>query len=375
MTPHGSTPPAPASAPAPAPAPAHPTITVAPPAADISADARRRSDAQAKPVGALGRLEELGAWISGCQGVCPPEPLDDVRVVLFAGDHGVTRYGVSAYPAEVTTAVVAAALSGRAGVCAMGAAHGVRVRVLDIGCAATIPGAPPELTAHKIHSGSSPLHLQDALTPDECAAALAAGEAIAAEEIAAGAQLLIAGDVGIGNTTPAACLIAATCGLAASSVAGRGTGLDDAGLLAKTQIIAEALARVGDRAADPMQRLAALGSADMAAAAGFLGGAAARGVPVLIDGVIAAAEALLAEELYPGAKAWMRAGHLSPEPACALALQHLGLVPILDLEMRLGEGSGAVAAVPVLRSAVAVLRDLALLADIVGAGTEGSDRP
>lgn len=342
------------------------TPTIAPPDAEVYDAARRRSDAQAKPAGALGRLEELGAWIAACQGVCPPQPLDDVRVVVFAGDHGVVHHGVSAFPPEVTTAVAGAVLDGRAGVSVLAAAHGVRVRVVDMGCATEIPGAGPHVSAHKINRGSAPLHLTDALTREETVAALAAGDAIAAEEIADGAQLLIAGDVGIGNTTPAACLIAATCGLSAATVAGRGAGLDDAGLATKTDVIAAALARVGDRAADPLERLAALGSADMAAAVGFLAGAAARGVPVLVDGVIASAEALLAESLHPGTVAWLRAGHLSPEPACALALAQLGLVPTLDLEMRLGEGSGAVVAVPVIRSAVAVLRDLALLIDIVG---------
>lgn len=348
-----------------------PGAPVAPPDAAVYAAARARSDGQAKPLGALGRLEELGCWVAACQGTCPPRPLDNVRVVVFAGDHGVSAYGVSAYPAALTTSVTAAAAAGQAGVTVLAAALGVRVRVLDIGCVDDIPAVEgagvsgAALAAYKVRRGSEPLHLRDALTAEETRAALTAGDAIAAEEIAAGAQLLIAGDIGIGNTTPAAALIAASHHLPASAVTGRGTGLDDVALAAKTELVDAALARVGDRAADPLERLAALGSADMAAAVGFLIGAARRGVPVLVDGVIAAAEATLAEGLAPGTAAWLRAGHLSPEPACAIALERLGLEPILDLGMRLGEGTGAVCAVPVVRTAVAALTHIALLADLL----------
>ncbi|MCO5308788.1 MAG: nicotinate-nucleotide--dimethylbenzimidazole phosphoribosyltransferase [Austwickia sp.] len=345
-----------------------PAAPITPPDALVYAQARSRSDAQAKPLGALGRLEELGCWIAACQGVCPPEPLDDVRVVVFAGDHGVSEHGVSAYPAAVTTAIVAAVAAGRAGINAIAGAHGVRVRAVDVACRDDIPGSDASgapIGAHKIRRSSEPLHLRDAITLAEAQAALALGDAVAAQEIADGAQLLIVGDVGIGNTTPAAALIAASYGLPAATVTGRGTGLDDAGLAAKTELIATALTRVGDRAADPLTRLAALGSADLAAAVGFVMGAARRGVPLIVDGVIAAAEATLAEALQPGTAAWLRAGHLSPEPACAIALERLGLEPILALGMRLGEGTGAVTAVPIVRTAVAVQRDLAALADLV----------
>jgi nicotinate-nucleotide--dimethylbenzimidazole phosphoribosyltransferase len=337
---------------------------VAPPAADVYVEAVARSDDQAKPLGALGRLEELGAWISACQGACPPEPLTDVRVVVFAGDHGVAAHGVSAYPASITPQMLAGIAAGGAGVNALARSAGVQVRVVDIAVAVDLPGLDDAVTAHKIMHGSRPLHLEDALTSGETERALLVGDALAASEIEAGAQLLISGDLGIGNTTPAAALIASSLGVPAAQACGRGTGLDEEGLAGKVALVDQALARVGDVA--PLRRLAALGSADMAAAVGFMIGAARRGVPVLVDGVIAASEALIAEELAPGTRLWMRAGHRSTEPGIDLALKSLGLEPILDLRMRLGEGSGAVVAVPVVRAAVGALREVALLSEITG---------
>jgi nicotinate-nucleotide--dimethylbenzimidazole phosphoribosyltransferase len=176
--------------------------------------------------------------------------------------------------------------------------------------------------------------------------------------------LLIIGDMGIGNTTPAAALVGATLGVPAEEVAGRGTGVDDDQLRHKTRVIAAALERVSERAADPYDRLAALGSADIAAGVGFLRAAARRGVPVLLDGIVSIAEAAVAEDLEPGVVAWCAAGHRSTEPAQQLALDKLGLDPVLDLGLRLGEGTGALTALPVLRSAVLMLRELALLADL-----------
>lgn len=170
--------------------------------------------------------------------------------------------------------------------------------------------------------------------------------------------------MGIGNTTPAAALIAATWGVPAADVTGRGTGIDDAALTAKTALVQRALDRAGDRTADPVDRLTALGSADLAAGVGFLVAAARAGVPVLLDGVIALAEASVAEDLAPGCVAWWAAGHRSTEPAQQLALDKLGLEPLLDLGLRLGEGSGAVAAVPLLCSAARLLAEMALLSDL-----------
>lgn len=335
---------------------------IAPPDQAVYAAARARSDAQAKPVGALGRLEELAAWVAACQGECPPRALDDIRVVVFAGDHGVAASQVSAYPVEVTPMMTHGILNGHAGVSALARAVGARVSIYDLGISA-IDGVPDEV--RRFHIGPArPIDQTDAITAEQLDAALDAGDTIAAEAIADGAQLLIAGDLGIGNTTPSAALVAATLGLRGADVSGHGSGIDDAGLARKIAVIDRALDRVGDRAAEPRQRLAALGSADIAAAAGFMAGAARRGIPVVVDGLIASAEALLADALYPGTRAWLVAGHVSTEPGCALAQAHLGLEPLIDLRMRLGEGSGAVMGAGVLKAAVTALRDMALLADL-----------
>ena len=294
----------------------------------------------------------------------PPEPIDRVRAVIFAGDHGVADHGVSAYPKAVTPAMVRTFLAGRAGVSVLAAQHGVTVRVLDIGVDDDLEGVDPAVQAFKIRRGSGAIHVEDAMTTAETQSALDAGAAVAAEEIAAGAQLLVSGDMGIGNTTPAAALIAASLGVPAAEVTGRGTGVDETTLAHKIDIVRAALDRAGDRVDDPVDTLTALGSPDIAAAAGFMAAAAHAGVPVLLDGLISVASALMAERLAPGAAAWFAAGHRSTEPAQSLALDKLGLVPALDLGMRLGEGSGAVAAVPIVRSAALLLRDVALLADL-----------
>jgi len=336
---------------------------------DIARDhARKRLDALATPPGALGRLGELGVWLAMCQGQVPPLPLDNVRLVIFAGDHGVASHGVSAFPPAITGAMVRTFLAGKAGVSALAKAHGVAVRVLDIGVDEDFADLDEEtraaLTSYKVRRGSGAIHLEDALTADEARRSMAAGAAVAREEIAAGAQLLISGDMGIGNTTPAAAMVAAALGLPAEEVVGRGTGVDDEGLRLKTDVVRAALSRAGARLDDPVETLAAVGSADLAASTGYLLAAAQDGVPVLLDGLMSVACALTADRIEPGAAAWFAAGHRSTEPAQSLALAKLGLEPLLDLGLRLGEGSGAVAAVPVVRSAGALLRDVALLSEL-----------
>jgi nicotinate-nucleotide--dimethylbenzimidazole phosphoribosyltransferase len=335
-----------------------------PPSAQARAAALSRLDALAKPLGALGGLEDLAAWICGCQGQCPPQPLDRVRAVVLAGDHGVSAHGVSAYSPEVTPAMVRAFVAGTAAAGVLARQHGVTLNVYDLAVDADLPDLPAAVTQYKVRRSSAPLHLADALTAGEVQQSLDAGEQIARSQVAAGADLLIVGDMGIGNTTPAAALIAASLGLAAAEVTGRGTGVDDAALRRKTGLVDAALSRVGSSAGDPVERLAALGSADIAAGVGVLTAAARAGVPVLLDGLVSVAEAVVAEDLAPGTIAWCMAGHRSTEPAQQLALDKLGLRPVLDLSMRLGEGSGALAAVPLLRSAVLLMRDMALLADL-----------
>ncbi|WP_256841129.1 nicotinate-nucleotide--dimethylbenzimidazole phosphoribosyltransferase [Ornithinimicrobium cryptoxanthini] len=338
------------------------------PSATVHEQATRRLAALATPPGALGRLGEIAVWISAAQGTMPPRPLTNVRLVIFAGDHGVARHGVSAFPPEITGAMVRVLLGGRAGVSALARTAGVHVRVLDLACADEFAelgaDARDRLQQFKVRRGSAPIHLTDALTEEEFQASYRAGETVALEEIEAGADLLISGDMGIGNTTAAAALVGAVLGLPAAAVVGRGTGVDDAALAHKTELVDQALARVGARSADPVEALTALGSADLVAASAFLLTAARSGVPALLDGLMGVTCGLLADRLAPGSAAWFVAGHRSPEPAQTRGLEALGLSPLLELDMRLGEGSGAVAAVPLLHSAIALLRDVALLEDL-----------
>lgn len=340
---------------------------VVPPDPDAERAARSRQQTLTKPPGSLGRLEELSVWVAACQGACPPRQFARARVVVFAGDHGVTASGVSAFPSEVTAQMVANFDAGGAAINVLAELAGAGVRVADI--AVDAEPANAVIGAHKVRRGSGNIAVADALTSDEALAAVQAGRTIADEEVDGGADLLIAGDMGIGNTTPATTLIAALTGSEPVAVVGRGTGIDDEGWARKTSAIRDALYRARGVIADPLGLLRVCGGADLAAMAGFLAQAAVRRTPVLLDGVVVTAAALVADELAPGARTWWQAGHRSTEPAHALALQRLDLEPILDLGMRLGEGSGAAVALPVLRAAVATLSAMATFEE---AGISGS---
>jgi nicotinate-nucleotide--dimethylbenzimidazole phosphoribosyltransferase len=341
---------------------------VVPPSEIARAQAAARLAALATPPGALGRLGQLGVWLAACQGVVPPRQVEKACLVIFAGDHGIAGYGVSAFPQAITGAMVRNFLGGSAAVSAIARIHDVNVRVLDLAVDddfADLPeGVRAPLQAHKVRKTSGAIHVEDALTAEQTRAALDSGATVAREEITAGADLLISGDMGIGNTTPAAAMIGAALGLRAQEVVGRGTGIDDAALAHKIAVVDAALARAGHRVEDPVDTLTALGSADLAATTGFLLEAARAGIPVLLDGLISAACALTAGRMDPGAAAWYAAGHRSTEPAQSLAIATLGLEPLLDLGLRLGEGSGGVVAVPLVRSAAVLLRDVAMLAEL-----------
>jgi nicotinate-nucleotide--dimethylbenzimidazole phosphoribosyltransferase len=333
-----------------------PSIT--PPDTEVAAAARARQDRLTKPPGSLGRLEDLSVWVASCQGVCPPRQFQRPRVVVFAGDHGVTCAGVSAYPAEVTAQMVANFDAGGAAINVLAEAAGASVRVVDIAVDAAEP-LSPSIGAHRVRRGSGNIAVEDALSADETATAIQAGRQIADEEVDSGADLLIAGDMGIGNTTAATTLIASLTNSEPVAVVGRGTGIDDAGWARKTAAIRDALYRARGLSADPVGLLRVCGGADLAAMAGFCAQAAVRRTPVLLDGVVVTAAALVADRLAPGARQWWQAGHRSTEPAHALALRQLELEPIIDMRMRLGEGTGAAVALPVVRAAVATLASMA----------------
>lgn len=331
---------------------------VAAPDADVAAAARSRQARLTKPPGSLGRLEELSIWVASCQGECPPRPLTRARVVVFAADHGVTAAGVSAFPSAVTGQMVANFDAGGAAINVLAEVSGATVRVADIAVDCDEP-LSPAIGAHKVRRGSGNIAVEDALSAEDAAAAVDAGRQIADEEVDAGADLLIAGDMGIGNTTAATTLVAALTGTEPVAVVGRGTGIDDLGWMRKAAAVRDALYRAREVTRDPLGLLRVCGGADLAAMAGFLAQAAVRRTPVLLDGLVVTAAALVAEELAPGARAWWQAGHRSTEPAHSLALSHLRLEPIVDLGMRLGEGTGAAVALPIVRAAIATLASMA----------------
>ena len=340
---------------------------VTPPDSRAAAAARRRQDTLTKPRGALGRLEDLSVWVSSCQSSCPPKQFERARVVVFAGDHGVARTGVSAYPPEVTAQMVANIDAGGAAINVLAEVAGATVRVVDVAvdCAAPLSKV---IGAHKVRRSSGNIAIEDALNGAEAVAAVEAGRRIADEEVDAGADLLIAGDMGIGNTTAATILIAALTDTEPVAVVGRGTGIDDAGWARKTAAVRDGLYRARRLRSDPIGLLRTCGGADLAAMAGFCAQAAVRRTPLLLDGVVVSAAALVADRMAPGARSWWQAGHRSTEPAHTLALAQLGLEPIVDLGLRLGEGTGAAVALPLVRAAVAVLASMATFDD---AGVSG----
>ncbi|MGH3979519.1 MAG: nicotinate-nucleotide--dimethylbenzimidazole phosphoribosyltransferase [Pseudonocardiaceae bacterium] len=348
---------------------------ITPPDQQTRREAVARQQQLTKPAGSLGRLEEVGVWVAACQGACPPRPFAYPQVVVFAGDHGVAAHGVSAYPAEVTRQMVGNFLAGGAAVNVVSAAAGAAVRVVDMAVDTAGDDVPPLVTRHKVRRSSGSIDVEDALSADEVGAALAAGVAIADEEIDRGADLLVAGDMGIGNTTPAAVLVAALTGAEPVAAVGRGTGIDDAGWVRKTAAIRDALRRARPVVGEPVELLRVAGGADLAAMTGFLAQAAVRHTPVILDGLAVGAAAMLAEELAPGAREWWLAGHRSVEPAHDLVLEHLELTPLLDLGMRLGEGSGAVAALPLVQLAVRLLAEMSTFADAGVSGPAGSPLP
>lgn len=327
------------------------------------AQARARQDVLTKPTGALGRLEELSIWLAGAQGLCPPTPPQRVAVVIFAGDHGVAAAGVSAYPPEVTAQMVANFVAGGAAVNVLAAGVGAAVRVADLAVAFDLPDLelPPDVVKWRVRRASGRIDLEDALTISEAEQAISAGRQLADEAIDGGADLLIPGDMGIGNTTAAAAIVGVCTGADAAVVTGRGTGVDDTTLAHKREIVAAAMERAST--GDAVALVSSIGGADIAAMAGFLAQAAVRRTPALLDGVVSGAAALVAERLAPGARAWWWAGHRSAEPSHALALRQLGLTPLLDLSLRLGEGTGALLAVPLLRAAAATLADMSTFAE------------
>ncbi|MFI7520992.1 nicotinate-nucleotide--dimethylbenzimidazole phosphoribosyltransferase [Micromonospora globbae] len=350
-----------------------------------TAAARELHGRLTKPAGSLGALEELSVRLAGLAGACPPPLPERAAVAIFAGDHGVHAQGVSPWPQEVTAQMIANFLAGGAVVNAFARQAGAAVTVVDVGVATPIPTAGtepldpaggasvldpagsarvldpavPRLVDANVRPGTADLTVTAALTRDEARAAVETGVRVADELIDAGAGILLTGDMGIGNTTPAAALIAAFTGADPAAATGRGTGVDDATYQRKVDVVRAALERHRPDPADPLGVLATVGGLEHAALAGLILGAAARRVPVLLDGVIAGSAALAAAAFAPDAVGAMVAGHRSAEPGATLALRKLGLDALIDLGLRLGEGTGALLALPVVTGAVRVLHEVA----------------
>ncbi|MFG3707961.1 nicotinate-nucleotide--dimethylbenzimidazole phosphoribosyltransferase [Micromonospora sp. NPDC047670] len=352
------------------------------------AAARELQGRLTKPAGSLGALEELSVRLAGLAGHCPPPLPEPAAVAIFAGDHGVHAQGVTPWPQEVTAQMIGNFLAGGAVVNAFARQADASVTVVDVGVATPLPVAvdpsvasgtladgrtaaagtdagavpardAPRLVAANVRPGTRDLTVTAALTRDEARAAVETGIRVAGELVDAGAGILLTGDMGIGNTTPAAALIAAFAGIDPAETTGRGTGVDDPTYARKVDVVRAALRRHAPDPADPLGVLAAVGGLEHAALAGLILGAAARRTPVLLDGVIAVSAALAAAAFAPHAVGAMVAGHRSAEPGATVALRRLGLEPLIDLGLRLGEGTGALLALPVVTGAVRVLHEVA----------------
>jgi nicotinate-nucleotide--dimethylbenzimidazole phosphoribosyltransferase len=339
------------------------------PDAEARAAAAQRQARLTKPTGALGQLEDLSVWVAGVQGRCPPQPFARPRVVVFVGDHGVARSGVSAYPPEVTAQMVRNFVAGGAAVNVLAEQVGATVRVVDMAVDSDLSDLP-QVGGHKVRRSSGDISVGPALSHEEAERALLAGVAVADDEVDGGADLLVAGDMGIGNTTPAATLVAVLTGADVASVVGRGTGIDDAAWMLKCAAVRDAARRGRRHTGDMVDLLAEVGGADIAAMTGFLLEAAVRRTPVLLDGVVSGAAALVAHRIGYRSREWWLAGHRSTEPAHKAALERLQLEPLVDFRLRLGEGTGALVAFPVVQAAAATLARMATFEE---AGV--SDRP
>lgn len=330
---------------------------VAPLDEEAACAARARHDRLTKPARSLGHLEELGVQLAAIAGECPPPCPEPAAVAVFAGDHGVAASGVTPWPQEVTAQMVANFVAGGAAINVIARQVGASVHIVDVGVATDVSHLDGVIQRN-IRRGTADLSCGSAMTVAEARAALNAGTAIAADLLAQGNRLLVTGDMGIGNTTPSAALIAAFTGKDGAAVTGRGTGIDDEMLTRKTSIVEGAASRTRGWF-DPVSILSEVGGLEIAALAGFIVGGVAGGVPVVVDGVITGAALLVAEAMAPGVAARCIAGHRSTEPGAAAVLEHLGLVPVLDFSLRLGEGTGGCLAIPVVQTAAGVLREMA----------------
>lgn len=346
---------------------------------DSEAEARARAhlDQLTKPPGSLGKIEHVAAWWCGATGRFPPEAPRRARVCTFAADHGVTAEGVSPYPSEVTTQMVLNFLAGGAAVNVFARHVGAELEVVDVGVKGDLARAggtaEARFVAARVRPGTANFAREPAMSREEAEAALAVGRARAEAAADDGVQVLAAGEMGIGNTTAAAAVFAALAGMPGKLVAGRGTGVDDAGLARKIAVIDRALALHRPDRDDPVGVLAAVGGLEIAAIAGLCLGGAARRVPVVLDGFISTAGGLVATRVDPAVAPYLLVSHKSGENAHWAMARYLHKEPVHDLDLRLGEGTGALLAIDTVRLAVRVMAEMATFASaaVSGRATEG----
>lgn len=337
--------------------------------AEAMSRARVRQDSLTKPRGSLGKLEELSIRLAGM--LRTDAPSLGARVVFtMAADHGVTEEGVSAYPQEVTRQMVLNFANGGAAINVLARSAGAEVRVVDMGVASDDEWPEPILD-RKVARGTRNMSKGPAMSSDQASLAVLTGAELAAEAVAAGFRAIAVGDMGIGNTTAASAVTAAITGTHVASVTGRGTGVDDRSLSVKIEAIERALNVNTPDPDDGLDVLAKVGGFEIGGIAGAILGAAAAGAPVFIDGFVSSSAALLATRIEPRCGDYVIASHLSVEPGHRVVLEHLGLVPLLDLGMRLGEGTGAVIAFTVADCACRILNEMATFD---GAGVSKSDK-
>lgn len=333
--------------------------------------ARDWQDRLTKPRGALGRIEDVSVTLAGLAGSCPPPIPAPAAVAVFAADTGVHAQGVTPWPQEVTAQMVGNFLAGGAAVNVLAKQVGASVTVVDVGVATALPDIESDaLIRQPVRAGSRDFTVEPALTREETLEALLVGARVAEQLVGDGARCLLPGDMGIANTTPSAALVSVFTGMDPERVTGRGTGIDDATLAHKVDVVRRGLELHGPDPSDPVGVLAAVGGLEHAALTGFLLGAAAHRVPVVLDGVTTGAAALAAAALAPNAKHGWFAGHRSVEPGAAATLAGLDLQPLLDLDLRLGEGSGALLALPTVQSAARILAEMATF-DSAGVSEKG----
>lgn len=323
---------------------------------EAMARAQARVDSLLKPPGSLGRLEELAVQLAGITGRPFPE-IKAKSVIVMAGDHEVVAEGVSAAPQEITWQILPRFVDGTGGIGVLARHVGAKVVVVDIGVARPVEW--PGVVVRKVRPGAGNIARGPAMTREEAVRAIEVGIGLAQDEIEQGADLIATGDMGIGNTTPSSAILCAVTGLPVEEAVGRGTMVNDAVLARKRRVVAEALKVNRPDSGDPLDILAKVGGLEIAGLAGVVLGAAARRVPVLLDGFITGAAALIAVGLCPRAKDFILASHLSEERAHRHMLAALGFKPILDLNLRLGEGTGAALAMPVVEAAAKILREMA----------------